>query len=650
MNQDSVNALRILCIDAVEKANSGHPGMPLGMADIAAVLWQKFLNYNPCNPHWFNRDRFILSNGHGSILLYALLHLSGYKLSIAELKNFRKLNSKTPGHPEHDLTPGVDTTTGPLGQGLANAVGMALAEKNLAANFNTADIDIINHFTYVFAGDGCLMEGISHEACSLAGVLALGKLIVFYDDNGISIDGAVDGWFKDDTAMRFRAYNWQVIENIDGHKHQAITQAIIQARENTTQPTIILCKTTIGHLSANAGSAKTHGAPLGCADIAQIKTKLAWEHAPFEIPENIYKIWNNKEQGLDLENAWLAKLAKYRSTDSAKYAELLRRCNNDLPDNFLAMSDEFIATLPQDSNLATRKSSQNCLDFYTKLLPEMLGGSADLTGSNNTLAKDSKLINQDIKGSYLQYGVREFAMAAIMNGLAIHGGFIPYGGTFLVFSDYARNALRMSALMHQKVIYVLSHDSVGLGEDGPTHQPIEQLSSLRLIPNLYTWRPATLSETAVAWQQALKTSSAPSCILLTRQNLPELPFDKDINKGAYIIRKVAKPNALLLATGSEVHLAYQAAQEIEAISKFRLQVVSMPCMEKFLEQSCAYQEKIIPSKISKRLAIEAGSTGLWYRFAPKVIGIDSFGVSAPGDVAFKHLGISVENIIKNFLD
>lgn len=654
LSNDLANAIRFLSIDAVEQAQSGHPGMPLGMADIATVLWKKFLKHNPKNPHWFDRDRFVLSNGHGSMLLYSLLHLTGYNLSLDDLKHFRQLHSKTPGHPEHADTPGVETTTGPLGQGLANAVGMAIGEKLLAAQFNRPGLELVNHYTYTFVGDGCLMEGISHEVCSFAGTLGLGKLIVFYDDNGISIDGKVESWFTDDTATRFKAYNWQVIGPIDGHDPQAIEKAIKQARQETAKPSLIICKTIIGLGSPVAGSEKAHGAPLGAAGIAKVRETFNWTYAPFVIPETIYAKWNHIKQGQQAENHWLATCHSYQQQHQNDYHEFLRRINGDLPDNWNSLSNDFIEQCRlNEKALATRKSSQLCIEQFASLLPEMLGGSADLTGSNNTDWSGSKAINTgNFSGNYLYYGVREFGMAAMMNGLALHGGFIPYGGTFLVFADYARNALRLSALMKQRVIYVFTHDSIGLGEDGPTHQPIEHASMLRMTPNMQVWRPADLMETAVAWQQALEHHTGPSSLLLSRQNLPALKHtsnaQEQIKKGGYILSDCqGEPDAILLATGSEVQLALAAAIQMREVGK-QIRVVSMPCCERFLAQDTSYQEHVLPKSVRKRVAIEAAATAYWYRFVGldgAVIGIDRFGVSAPAADAYNFLGLSVENII-----
>lgn len=657
LSKELANALRILSIDAVNQAQSGHPGMPLGMADIATVLWKKFLRHNPVNPHWFNRDRFVLSNGHGSMLLYALLHLTGYTLSIDDLKHFRQLHSKTPGHPEFDHTPGVETTTGPLGQGLANAVGMAIAEKVLASQFNKPGLPLVDHFTYAFIGDGCLMEGISHEACSLAGTLELGKLIVFYDDNGISIDGKVESWFTDDTAMRFKAYHWQVIEGVDGHDMQAIEKAVLKAQSNSSQPTLIMCKTVIGLGSSVAGSEKAHGSPLSSEDIRNVRNYFHWQYGPFEIPDAIYQQWDNKEQGKHLEQEWLLLQHEYQLRYPEENQEFLRRINGDLPDDWQQISQQLLLDcLKNDKAMATRKASQHCIGYFAERLPEMLGGSADLTGSNNTDWSGTKAISaQASGGNYLNYGVREFAMAAIMNGLALHGGFIPYGGTFLVFADYARNALRLSALMKQRVIYVFTHDSIGLGEDGPTHQPVEHAAMLRMTPGMQVWRPADLVETAVAWTQALEHHTGPTSLLLSRQNLPALPHTADsaeqISKGAYIIYDCeGLPDVILIATGSELPLALAAAKAVESLP-IKVRVISMPCGERFLEQSDIYKNAILPDTIRARIAIEAASSAYWYQFVGLdgvVIGLDRFGVSAPADKAYDYLGITVEHI-KNTL-
>lgn len=629
--------------------------MPLGMADIATVLWQKFMKHNPKNPLWFNRDRFVLSNGHGSMLLYSLLHLTGYALDIGQLKQFRHLHSKTPGHPEHGDTPGVETTTGPLAQGLANAVGMAIAEKVLACQFNQPDQELVNHYTYAFVGDGCLMEGLSHEVSSLAGTLGLGKLIVFYDDNGISIDGPVDTWFTEDVATRFKAYNWQVIGQIDGHDPRAIEAAIESARAEPDKPALIICKTIIGFASPVAGSEKSHGAPLGSAGIAAVREQLNWPHEPFQIPDMIYAEWSHIEQGRHDENQWLAVCHEYQKQHPALYHEFLRRINGDLPDGWDKLSNSFVAECLSDSRpMATRKCSQVAIEYFAKILPEMLGGSADLTGSNNTDWSGTKALEKgDFSGNYLNYGVREFGMAGIMNGLALHGGFIPYGGTFLVFADYARNAVRLSALMKQRVIYVFTHDSIGLGEDGPTHQPIEHAAMLRMTPNMQVWRPADLMETAVAWQQALSHHTGPSSLLLTRQNLPVLEHSGHdaalISKGGYILRDCeGTPDVILLATGSEVHLAIAAARQLGETGQ-KIRVVSLPCCERFLAADDSYREQVLPDRIRKRVAIEAAATGYWYRFVGldgAVVGLDRFGVSAPASHAFEYLGMTVDHIIK----
>lgn len=642
-------AIRFLSIDAVEKAQSGHPGMPLGMADIATVLWKQFLRFNPKNPQWFNRDRFVLSNGHGSMLLYALLHLTGYDLSLDEIKQFRKLHSKTPGHPENTETPGVETTTGPLGQGLANAVGMAIAEKNLAARFNKKNLPIVDHYTYAFAGDGCLMEGISHEACSLAGTLGLGKLIVFYDDNGISIDGKVEAWFKDDTAARFKAYHWQVIDAVDGHDVDAIATAIVQAQKETDKPTLIICKTIIGYGSSVAGSEKSHGAPLGQEDINHMRQTFSWPHPPFMIPDELYHAWNHEQEGQQREQDWLELCHRYQQQYREDFHEFLRRINGDLPDDWPQFSHELIHQCTKENqSMATRKASQQCLETFAKKLPELLGGSADLTGSNNTNWSGSQAITREgFSGNYLNYGVREFAMSALMNGIALHGGFIPYGGTFLVFSDYARNALRLSALMKQRVIFVYSHDSIGLGEDGPTHQPVEHAGMLRMTPNLSVWRPACLTETAVAWQQALEHHTGPSCLLLSRQSLPALQHTPattaSIKRGAYILKDCEGwPDVILIATGSEVQLALDAAEKVKH-QGIKTRVVSMPCVERFLAEDDSYQEAVLPSTIRRRIAIEASAKDYWYRFVGLdgiVIGLDRFGASAPAADVYQETGIS----------
>lgn len=651
--QSLANAIRFLSVDAVEQAKSGHPGMPLGMADIATVLWRQFLAHNPENPQWFNRDRFVLSNGHGSMLLYSLLHLSGYKLSIDDLRNFRQLHAKTAGHPEHDECPGVETTTGPLGQGLANAVGMAVAERHLAARFNKDDIRLVDHHTYAFVGDGCLMEGISHEVASLAGTLQLGKLTVLYDDNGISIDGKIHAWFSDDTAQRFDAYNWHVVGPIDGHDPKAIEQALVVAKAEKTKPSIILCKTIIGYGSLVADSEKSHGAPLGVEGIEALRSQLNWPHEPFAIPDDIYAAWSAREKGHALEQQWLEDCVAYQRAYPHDYAEFLRVINADLPDDWSAFSESFLQEArTQNTTMATRKASQFCIERLAKYLPEMLGGSADLTGSNNTNWSGSVPLNaRNYGGNYLYYGVREFGMSAIMNGLALHGGVIPYAGTFLVFADYARNAIRLSALMKQRVIYVLTHDSIGLGEDGPTHQPIEHASMLRDTPELSVWRPADLLETAVAWQQAIERHNGPSALLLSRQNLPAMAHsasaEDDIKRGAYIVHEPeGGAEAIIIATGSEVALALSIAK---SQPQWKLRVVSMPCCEAFLAQDAQWQEHVLPTAIRTRFAIEAGATAGWYRFVGldgAVFGIDRFGLSAPAAEVYKACGLDQDSIVE----
>lgn len=648
-------AIRALSMDAVEKANSGHPGMPLGMADIATVLWRRFLKHNPLNPCWPNRDRFVLSNGHGSMLLYALLHLSGYALSMDELKQFRQLNSATPGHPEFGHTLGVETTTGPLGQGLANAVGLALAEKMLAAQFNRPNFSLIDHFTYVFMGDGCLMEGISHEACSLAGTWQLGKLIAFYDDNGISIDGKIHQWFTDNTAQRFAAYDWHVIDNIDGHDPEAIAKAIKLAQANQRQPSILICKTHIGYGAPNLqDSEKSHGAPFGQAEIQATKEKLGWPHEAFEIPDEIYKQWDGSQKGQEDEQNWQQLFNDYQQQFPQQAADLRRRLAGEFPADFAQRLQTMISTFQANpTKEATRKSSERCLNMFAPYLSELVGGSADLTGSNNTKWREAIVVSPNsISGNYIHYGVREFGMAAIMNGLALHGGFIPFGGTFLVFSDYARNAIRLSAMMKQKVIYVLSHDSIGLGEDGPTHQPVEHITMLRATPGLDVWRPADAAETAVAWQSAL-FHQGPSCLLLSRQALPALARNESqldaVHQGGYILQDADSfPEVILLATGSEVSLAIEAAACLTAKGR-QVRVVSMPCMERFLKQTTAYQQSVLPPQCSIRVAIEAGAPDSWYRFTGlrgAVIGLEEFGKSAPYQEVYGALKLTVNRIIE----
>ena len=654
-SRELANAIRFLAIDAVEKSKSGHPGAPMGMADIAEVLWRHHLNHNPADPHWINRDRFVLSNGHGSMLIYALLHLTGYAVSIEDIKNFRQLHSITAGHPEVDITPGVETTTGPLGQGLANAVGMALAESLLAKRFNRPGHTIIDHHTYTFLGDGCLMEGISHEVCSLAGVWGLNKLICFYDDNGISIDGHVDGWFKDDTASRFKAYGWNVIGPIDGHDAQAVNAATTAAQSETAKPTLIICKTTIGWGAPNmAGTHDVHGAPLGEKEAAATREALGWKYDPFEIPAPIKTAWDAAESGKAKQAQWNEQLAKYQAAFPELAKELLRCATEKLPATWSSTKTQLFASMKAiEAPTASRKSSQQTLDILVPALPELLGGSADLTGSNLTAAKTSITWHHktDQAANYISYGVREFGMSAIMNGVALHKGFIPYGGTFAVFSDYARNAIRMSALMKQRVIYVLTHDSIGLGEDGPTHQPIEHAASLRLIPHLDLWRPCDGFETAIAWTAAIERTDGPSALFLSRQNLPQLSkniSEADVMRGGYVLSDCeGKPDAVLIATGSEVGLAMQA-QEILRTQGKSVRVVSMPCTSLFDRQDKSWQEKVLPSGI-KRIAIEAGHPDLWWKYVGldgAVVGINRFGESAPAAAVYKALGVTVERIVE----
>ncbi len=654
-SKDLANALRFLSIDAVQKANSGHPGMPMGMADIAEVLWRDFLKHNPNDPKWLNRDRFVLSNGHGSMLLYSLLHLTGYKLSLEDLKNFRQLNSKTPGHPEHDLEFGVETTTGPLGQGLANAVGMALAEKVLAQQFNRPKYTVIDHYTYVFLGDGCLMEGISHEACSLAGTHQLSKLIGFWDNNGISIDGEVKDWFTDNTPERFEGYGWHVVRDVDGHDPESIKKAIQEARFVTDKPSLICCKTIIGYGSPNLhGTSKTHGAPLGEDEIAATRKNLGWAYKPFEIPEDIYSSWNAKPRGQMLQKYWNQMFTAYKGEYPELSQELLRRIAGTLPDNFTDDAEKFIKDLnKQQIDVATRKASQLSLEQFGPLLPEFLGGSADLTGSNLTNWAGSKSITaQSYDGNYMHYGVREFATFALMNGIALHGGFIPYSGTFLIFSDYGRNAMRLAALMGIRVIYVLTHDSIGLGEDGPTHQAVEQVSGLRLIPNMTVWRPCDVVETAVAWQYAIEHQNGPTSLILTRQKVTQQPRDAktlaNINRGGYILfEPKGKPEGIIIATGSEVELAIEAAKEMQQQGN-NIRVVSMPATEIFDQQDQAYKNEVLPLEITARVAIEAAKSDFWYKYVGlngKVIGIDTFGKSAPAKELFADFGFTAHNIV-----
>lgn len=657
--KDLANAIRALAMDAVQKANSGHPGMPMGMAEIAEVLWNHHLQHNPCNPHWPNRDRFVLSNGHGSMLLYALLHLTGYELPLDELKNFRQLHAKTPGHPEYGYAPGVETTTGPLGQGLANAVGMALAERMLADTFNRPGFAVVDHYTYVFAGDGCLMEGISHEACSLAGTLGLSKLIVLYDDNGISIDGDVTGWFADDTPKRFEAYGWHVVPNVDGHDVDAIDAAIQAAKAEGRRPSLICCKTVIGKGSpAKAGSADAHGAPLGDKEIAATRAAIGWPHPPFEIPEDVYGGWDATLNGPALESAWTFMFDKYAAAHPELAAEFKRRIAGDLPADWAAHATQFIAKVNAAApTIASRKASQNAIEALAPILPELVGGSADLAGSNLTLWSGSKALDRENSGNYINYGVREFAMCAIENGLTLHGGIRPYGATFLMFSEYARNALRMAALMKINPIFIFTHDSVGLGEDGPTHQPVEQTATLRLMPNMDVWRPCDAVESAVAWVAAIELRNKPACLLFSRQNLPHQPRDAqqiaDIRRGGYILREAAdgRPALVIIATGSEVNLAVLAEQQLEA-DGIPVRVVSMPCTSVFDAQPAKYRHQVLPEGVP-RLAIEAGVTDYWRKYVGlhgSVVGIDRFGESAPANELFKLFGLTVENIVAKAKD
>lgn len=649
------NAIRFLSMDAVQKAKSGHPGAPMGMADIAEVLWRDHMNHNPADPHWANRDRFVLSNGHGSMLIYSLLHLAGYDLPIEELKNFRQLHSKTPGHPEYGYTPGVETTTGPLGQGIANAVGFAIAERTLAAQFNRPSHDIVDHHTYVFMGDGCMMEGISHEACSLAGTLKLNKLIAFYDDNGISIDGEVEGWFTDDTAARFESYGWHVIRDIDGHDAAQINAAVNEAKNQTDKPTLIMCKTIIGFGSPNkAGSESVHGAPLGDAEIAATREALGWNYGPFEIPKDIYEAWDARVAGKEKQSAWDKKFAAYTAQFPELAAEFTRRMNGELPANFDVEAKQFVEKLQQNpANIASRKASQNALEAFGKVLPEFMGGSADLAPSNLTMWSGSKALNVDLAGNYIHYGVREFGMSAIMNGIALHGGFIPYGATFLMFVEYARNAVRMAALMKIRSIFVYTHDSIGLGEDGPTHQPVEQLASLRVTPNLSTWRPCDQVESAVAWKYAIERKDGPSALIFSRQNLEQQPRTAEqlanIEKGAYILKDcMGTPELIFIATGSEVELAVKAAEQLSAEGR-KVRVVSMPSTDAFDKQDAAYREAVLPANVSARVAIEAGIADYWFKYTGlngAIIGMHSFGESAPAEELFKEFGITVEKAVE----
>ena len=649
------NAIRALSMDAVQKAKSGHPGMPMGMADIAEALWSDYLRHNPANPKWADRDRFILSNGHGSMLHYSLLHLAGYDLPIEELKNFRQLHSRTPGHPEYGYAPGIETTTGPLGQGITNGVGMALAEKVLAAQFNRDGHTVVDHHTYVFLGDGCLMEGISHEACSLAGTLGLGKLVTFWDDNGISIDGKVQGWFTDDTPARFRAYGWQVIEGVDGHDPQAIARAIDEAHADSERPSLICCRTVIGWGSPNKqGKESCHGAPLGDEEIALTREAMGWMHAPFEVPEDVRAAWDATAQGGAREKDWQQRFEAYRADHPQLAAEFERRMTSGLPVEWPEKAEAFVASVDADAKtVATRKASQLALEGFGPMLSELIGGSADLAGSNLTLWSGSKSISkEDAAGNYLYFGVREFGMAALCNGIALHGGLIPYSATFLVFADYARNALRMAALMKIRQVFVFTHDSIGLGEDGPTHQPVEHVASLRLIPNMSVWRPCDAVETAVAWRSALERDSGPTSLALSRQNLPHQARDAgqivNIARGGYVLADCeGTPEAIIIATGSEVALAMDAAGALSEKGR-HVRVVSMPSTDVFDTQDGAYCEAVLPAAVSARVAVEAGVTSCWLKYVGldgAVVGIDSFGESAPAEVAFEHFGFTVDNIV-----
>lgn len=649
------SAVRALAMDAVQKANSGHPGMPMGMAEIAEVLWIHHLRYNPANPMWADRDRFVLSNGHGSMLIYALLHLTGYDLPIEEIKRFRQLHSKTPGHPEYGYTPGVETTTGPLGQGLTNAVGMALAEKILAAEFNRPDFDIVNHYSYAFLGDGCLMEGISHEACSLAGTLGLGKLICFYDDNGISIDGHVEAWFTDDTPKRFEAYGWHVVPNVNGHDPAAIESAIEAAKQASGKPSMICCKTVIGMGSPNkAGTHEVHGAALGEAEVAASRPHIGWNHLPFEIPQEIYDMWDGRNKGKKLEAEWTQKLDEYTKKYPSEAAEFKRRMAGELPANWREHVDKFISHVNEkEETIASRKASQNAIECLAPVLPELVGGSADLTGSNLTLWSGSKNVTRKNGGNYIYYGVREFGMSAIMNGLSLHGGIIPYGATFLMFSEYSRNALRMAALMKIRNLFVFTHDSIGLGEDGPTHQPVEQTATLRYIPNMDVWRPCDSVESAVAWVSAIERKDGPSVLIFSRQTLPfqkrNAAVIKSINKGGYILSDAAdgKPQAIIIATGSEIGLAMNA-QTALAETGIQVRVVSMPCTSLFDRQDVAYRDSVLLKGV-KRVAVEAGIADYWHKYVGlegAVVGMTTFGESAPASDLFKYFGFTIENVVK----
>ena len=654
MNQsESINALRFLSMDAVQKANSGHPGMPMGMAEIATALWKNHLNHNPSNPRWFNRDRFVLSNGHGSMLLYSLLHLTGYNMTIDDLKDFRKLKSKTPGHPEYDINYGIETTTGPLGQGIANAVGMAIAEKRLAAEFNSQDIKPVDHYTYAFLGDGCLMEGISHEACSFAGTHELGKLICFYDQNGISIDGEIDNWFTDNSEKRFDSYGWQTI-SVDGHDIDAVDQAIKSAKEDKTKPTMIFCRTTIGFGSPNkAGTSDVHGAALGDEEIAKTREALGWQHEPFVIPDSIYKFWNATEEGIEKNKNWDSVMQSLNESSPEKHQELTRRIAGDKPEDFSNKYKDFLQQCDaENKSMATRKASQVCLDFFVKEMPELLGGSADLTPSNNTFSKaSSTFFNDNPSGNHINYGVREFGMSAIMNGMVLHGGVKPYGATFLVFTDYARNAVRLSALMGLPNIFVYTHDSIALGEDGPTHQPVEHLVTLRSTPNLNNWRPADLVETAVAWENAATSKTTPTCLIFSRQGTSAITRDKDqiesISNGGYLLESNSQAQLTLVASGSEVQMMLDAAIKLKEVGIIA-NVASIPCLDIFLNTSKEYQSSVIQDNLPTLVA-ELAHPNSWYRLLnknDKVLGIETFGESAPASILLEHFGFNVENVVK----
>ena len=652
--KELANAIRALSMDAVQKANSGHPGAPMGMADIAEVLWRDYLNHNPTNPHWADRDRFVLSNGHGSMLIYSLLHLTGYDLPMSELENFRQLHSKTPGHPEYGYTPGVETTTGPLGQGIANAVGFAIAERTLGAQFNRPGHDIVDHHTYAFMGDGCMMEGISHEVCSLAGTLKLGKLTAFYDDNGISIDGHVEGWFTDNTAERFEAYGWHVVRHVDGHNPDAIKAAIEEARKVTDKPSLLMCKTVIGFGSPNkAGTHDVHGAALGAAEVAATREALGWKYAAFEIPQDIYAQWDAKEAGKAKEAAWNDKFAAYARAFPELAAEFKRRMNGELPANWKAEAKAFVEKLQANpANIASRKASQNALETFGKVLPEFLGGSADLAPSNLTMWSGSKPLNEDLAGNYIHYGVREFGMTAITNGIALHGGFLPYSATFLMFVEYARNAVRMAALMKIRNVFVYTHDSIGLGEDGPTHQPVEQMASLRVTPNMSTWRPCDQVESAVAWQYGIERNDGPTTLIFSRQNLTQQPRTAEqlanVYRGGYVLKDCAgTPDVILIATGSEVGITVEAADQLTAAGR-KVRVVSMPSTDAFDKQDAAYRESVLPASVTARVAVEAGIADYWYKYVGlngAIVGMTTFGESAPAEQLFKEFGFTVENVV-----